>query len=80
MEFSFSLSSFPLMFLFLILADHFYDFIYKIQDLKKKERELMAKEAELNRREQVYNGPINYMTFHLHISFIIKHANNFTHL
>jgi len=40
----------------------------------------MAKEAELNRREQVYNGPINYMTFHLHISFIIKHANNFTHL
>lgn len=27
-----------------------------MQDLKKKERELMAKEAELNRREQVYTS------------------------
>ena len=40
----------------------------------------MAKEAELNRREQVYTSPINYMTFCLHIIFIIKYATNFTHL
>jgi hypothetical protein len=56
LEFSFALSSFPLCFFLSILVDHFYDFIYKIQDLKKKERELMAKEAELNRREQVYTS------------------------
>jgi hypothetical protein len=31
-------------------------FVYTIQDLKKTERELMAKEAELNRREQVYTS------------------------
>lgn len=34
----------------------FCEFVYTIQDLKKKERELMAKEAELNRREQVYTS------------------------
>jgi hypothetical protein len=56
LSFLFSLSSFPLCFFLLILVYPFYEFVYKIQDLKKKERELMAKEAELNRREQVYTS------------------------